>query len=93
MLLSVTLLSKCDDNLTDLNIDPNSAVNVAPSTLLTTAQHNFYNTTQGVTVNADWGQLMVQQWSQTEYTEDSRYTQDVNFFWNKTGELLKKLFY
>ena len=80
MLLSITLLSKCDDNLTDLNTDPNSAVSVAPSTLLTTAQYNFYNTTQGVTVNADWGQLMVQQWSQTEYTEDSRYNQDVNFF-------------
>ena len=30
MLLSITLLSKCDDNLTDLNTDPNSAVSVAP---------------------------------------------------------------
>lgn len=80
MLMSVALLTQCDDNLTDLNVDPNSAVTVAPSTLLTTAQYYFYNTTQGVTVNADWGQLMVQQWSQTEYTEDSRYNQDINFF-------------
>jgi len=80
MLMSVALLTQCDDNLTDLNVDPNSAVTVAPSTLLTTAQYYFYNTTQGVTVNADWGQLMVQQWAQTEYTEDSRYNQDINFF-------------
>jgi len=96
MLLSVALLSKCDDNLTDLNVDPNSAVSVAPSTLLTTAQYNFYNTTHGVTVNADWGQLMVQQWSQTEYTEDSRYNQDVNFFnvtWSDMyASVLKELY-
>ena len=96
MLLSITLLSKCDDNLTDLNIDPNSAISVAPSTLLTTAQYNFYETTQGVTVNADWGLLMVQQWSQTEYTEDSRYTQDVNFFnvtWSDMyASVLKELY-
>ena len=80
MLLSAAIFYNCDKNLADLNVDPNSAVSVAPSTLLTTAQYNFYNTTQGVTVNADWGQLMVQYWAQTEYTEDSRYNQDVNFF-------------
>ena len=61
VLLSVALFSKCDDNLSDLNVDPNAAVTVAPSTLLTTAQYNFYNSTQGVAINADWGQLMVQQ--------------------------------
>ncbi|WP_299055428.1 SusD/RagB family nutrient-binding outer membrane lipoprotein [uncultured Polaribacter sp.] len=95
MLMSVALLTQCDDNLTDLNVDPNSAVTVAPSTLLTTAQYYFYNTTQGVTVNADWGQLMVQQWSQTEYTEDSRYNQDINFFngtWSRMyADVLKEL--
>ena len=80
IVLSVVLFSKCDDNLSDLNVDPNAAVSVAPSTLLTTAQYNFYNTTHGVTVNADWGLLMVQQWAQTEYTEDSRYNQDITFF-------------
>ena len=80
IVLSVVLFSKCEGNLSDLNVDPNSAVSVAPSTLLTTAQYNFYNRTQGTNINADWGLLMVQQWAQNEYTEDSRYTQDVNFF-------------
>ena len=96
VLLSVALFSKCDDNLSDLNVDPNAAVTVAPSTLLTTAQYNFYNSTQGVTINADWGQLMVQQWSQTEYTEDSRYNQDITFFngtWSAMyASVLKELY-
>ena len=96
VLLSVALFSKCDDNLSDLNVDPNAAIIVAPSTLLTTAQYNFYNSTQGVTINAEWGQLMVQQWSQTEYTEDSRYNQDITFFngtWSAMyASVLKELY-
>ena len=79
-LFSAVLFSKCEGNLSELNIDPNNAVNVEPSTLLTTAQYNFYNTLQGTTMNADWGLLMVQQWAQNEYTEDSRYNQDITFF-------------
>ena len=59
--LSMLLFAQCDDNLDELNIDPNAAISVAPSTLLTTAQYNFYNTLQGATINADWGLLMVQQ--------------------------------
>jgi hypothetical protein len=96
VLLSVALFYKCEDNLSDLNVDPNAAVTVAPSTLLTTAQYNFYNSTQGVAINADWGQLMVQQWSQTEYTEDSRYNQDITFFngtWSAMyASVLKELY-
>ena len=80
ILISAIMFSRCDDNLSELNIDPNNAVSVAPSTLLTNAQYNLYNSLQGVAINADWGLLMVQQWAQTEYTEDSRYNQDVTFF-------------
>jgi len=80
--LSMLLFAQCDDNFDELNIDPNAAISVAPSTLLTNAQYNFYNTLQGATINADWGLLMVQQWAQTEYTEDSRYNQDITFFDN-----------
>ena len=80
--LSVLLFAQCDDNFDELNIDPNAAISVDPSTLLTSAQFNFYNTLQGSTINADWGLLMVQQWAQTEYTEDSRYNQDITFFNN-----------
>jgi hypothetical protein len=78
--LSVMLFAQCNDNFDELNVDPNAAVSVDPSTLLTTAQYNFYNTIQGAGINAGWGLLMVQQWAETEYTEDSRYNQDVNAF-------------
>ncbi|MEN8704065.1 MAG: SusD/RagB family nutrient-binding outer membrane lipoprotein [Polaribacter sp.] len=80
ILTSLILFSQCNEDLTELNVDPNNAVIVAPSTLLTTAQYNFYSNLQGTTINADWGLLMVQQWAQNEYTEDSRYNQDITFF-------------
>lgn len=77
--ISVTFLYRCD-SLSDLNTDPNAAISVDPSSLLTTAQYNLYNTMAGRNINADWGLLMVQYWAQNEYTEDSRYNQDVTFF-------------
>lgn len=77
--LSAVFFYRCD-NLTELNVDPNRATSVDPSTLLTTAQFNFYSTIGGVANNADWGLLMVQQWAQNEYTEDSRYNVDVTTF-------------
>jgi len=85
--LSVLLFAQCDDNFDELNIDPNAAISVDPSTLLTTAQYNFYKAVQGPTINADWGLLMVQQWAQTEYTEDSRYNQDITFFDNTWSDM------
>lgn len=93
--LTTILFTGCGDNLSDLNVDPNAAVSVDPSTLLTTAQYNFYNTNQGATINAGWGLLMVQQWAENEYTEDSRYNQDITFFngtWRVMyAEVLKEL--
>ncbi|WP_299009003.1 SusD/RagB family nutrient-binding outer membrane lipoprotein [uncultured Tenacibaculum sp.] len=77
--LSVLSLYRCDD-LSDLNVDPNTAVAVAPSTLLTTAQFNYYSRVSGVNMNADWGQLMVQYWAQNEYTEEQRYNVNVTHF-------------
>ncbi|WP_075342593.1 SusD/RagB family nutrient-binding outer membrane lipoprotein [Tenacibaculum agarivorans] len=80
LIFITALLIGCDKELSELNIDPNNAIAVPPSTLLTTAQYNFYTLIQGVAINADWGNLMVQQWSQNEFTEDSRYRQDINTF-------------
>ncbi|NND23509.1 MAG: SusD/RagB family nutrient-binding outer membrane lipoprotein [Acidimicrobiia bacterium] len=79
-LLSIVFF-RCDD-LAELNIDPNAAVNVDPSSLLTYGEYQLYNMMGGVSYNADWGLLMVQQWAQNEYTEDSRYNQDITFFNN-----------
>ncbi|PQJ20825.1 SusD/RagB family nutrient-binding outer membrane lipoprotein [Tenacibaculum sp. SG-28] len=67
-------------NFGDMNVDPNSAVSVPAYTLLSTAQYNFYNALNGTGLNADLGLLMVQQWAQNEYTEDSRYNYDITSF-------------
>ncbi|MDO6674855.1 SusD/RagB family nutrient-binding outer membrane lipoprotein [Tenacibaculum sp. 1_MG-2023] len=93
--LSVLSLYRCDD-LSELNVDPNTAVAVAPSTLLTTSQFNYYSRVSGVNMNADWGQLMVQYWAQNEYTEESRYNVNVthyNVSWRVFyADVLKELF-
>lgn len=80
LLILVTISYRCDEGLEELNIDPNNAVTVNPSNLLTSSQYSLYNMMAGTTMNADWGLLMVQYWSQNEYTEDSRYNQDITFF-------------
>jgi len=78
--LASTFYVGCSD-FGDTNIDPNNPVAVDPGTLLTTAEFNFYSAVNGVTLNADWGQLMVQYWAQNEYTQESRYsTIDVTSF-------------
>ncbi|SFW41470.1 SusD/RagB family nutrient-binding outer membrane lipoprotein [Cellulophaga fucicola] len=80
LLLSATMFCACDNGLEELNIDPNNAVIVSPSTLLTTAEYTFYNSLAGTGINAGWGMLMTQQWSENEYTEDSRYNQTITAF-------------
>ena len=76
----IFMFNGCGDDLSDLNTDPNAAVEVNPATLLTTAQYRLYNRMAGRVINAEWGQLMVQYWAQNEYAEDSRYEQDKTFF-------------
>ena len=78
--LSLVFIYGCDNDLSELNVDPNSAVEVDPSTLLTAGQYSLYSMMAGRSLNGEWGQLMVQYWAQNEYTEDSRYNQDETFF-------------
>ncbi|MGR3811634.1 SusD/RagB family nutrient-binding outer membrane lipoprotein [Jiulongibacter sp. NS-SX5] len=70
-LVSATMVG-CDD-LTEINIDPNSPTSVPASNLVTQGEYALYNTVHGRGLNGEWGLLMTQQWSQNEYAEDSRY--------------------
>ena len=70
----------CSDDLSDLNVDPNSATSVNPSALLSRAQYVLYDRVHGRNLNLEWGMLMVQYWTQNEYTEESRYDVDENTF-------------
>lgn len=87
LLLASTLYVGCSD-FGDINVDPNNAVAVDPSSLLTTAEYNFYSAVNGTVLNADWGQLMVQYWSENEYTSNSRYSGiDVTTFSGSFGNM------
>jgi len=72
-------ITSCGD-VTELNVDPNSPTDVPASNLLTQAQYSMYNLLASRGLNAEWGMLMVQQWSQNEYAEESRYLVDANSF-------------
>lgn len=72
-------LSSCDD-VTEINVDPNSPVAVPASNLVTQAQFSLYNRLHSRVLNAEWGMLMVQHWAQNEYAEESRYLVDANSF-------------
>ena len=78
-LISISFLS-CSVDLSDLNEDPNSATSVNPSALLSRAQYVLYDRVHGRNLNLEWGMLMVQYWTQNEYTEESRYDVDENTF-------------
>ena len=78
--LVLTSFLSCSEDLSDLNTDPNSATSVDPSALLSRAQYVLYDRVHGRNLNLEWGMLMVQYWTQNEYTEESRYDVDENSF-------------
>ncbi len=69
----------CQD-ITDLNIDPNNPTAIPAENLVTQAQYELAERMWGRNYNAEWTMLVVQQWSQNEYAEDSRYVVDGNSF-------------
>ena len=66
-LVTLTFVS-CDDGLVDKNIDPNRPTQVPPENLVTQAEYSLFNLIHGRGLNAEWGMLMVQWWTQNEYT-------------------------
>lgn len=72
--------TSCEDELTDLNIDPNNPVSVPAANLVTQAEYSLNNLLWSRGYNAEWTMLLVQQWAQNEYAEESRYTVDGNDF-------------
>lgn len=72
--LFLALFSACDNGLEELNVNPNEPTTVPAQNLLTEGQYQVVDRLWGRTLNAEWGMLMVQQWAQNEYTEESRYS-------------------
>lgn len=78
----VLMVTSCNDDLVDLNVDPNNPTAVPAENLVTQAQYSLFNTLQGRNYNGEWTMLLTQQWAQNEYAEESRYTVDGNSFDN-----------
>lgn len=72
-------LSSCSD-FGDTNIDPNNPVEVPAEGLLSQVEFALNNRLWGRNYNAEWGMLMVQHWTQNEYTEEGRFDVDGNNF-------------
>ncbi|MFK7979601.1 MAG: SusD/RagB family nutrient-binding outer membrane lipoprotein [Saprospiraceae bacterium] len=81
LIIGIFMLSACsEDELLDLNIDPNNPTSVPAANLVTQGQYSLYNALHSRGYNAEMSMLMVQHWSQNEYAEDSRYALDANSF-------------
>lgn len=72
-------LSSCSD-FGDTNVDPNNPTQVPADGLVSRAQFALNNRLWSRNYNAEWGMLMVQHWTQNEYTEEGRFDVDGNNF-------------
>lgn len=77
--LVLLMVGACTD-FEDLNEDPNNPTEVPAVNLVSQAQYELYDIIHERGYNAEWGMLMVQQWAQNEYTEESRYNVNTNDF-------------
>lgn len=86
MLVSLFVgLAACTQDFEEMNTDPNNPLEVPAETLLPQAQFSLANRVWSRQMNFEFGMLMVQQFAQGEYAEDSRYNQNVSTFnasWN-----------
>ncbi|EON76452.1 hypothetical protein ADIS_2902 [Lunatimonas lonarensis] len=83
-LLSLGVMS-CTEGFEEMNIDPNNPTAVPAENLLTQAEFSLSNQMWSRGLNFDFGMLMVQQFSQSEYAERSRFNfNPTNFdgIWN-----------
>lgn len=73
-------LSSCDSGFEEMNMDPNSPTTVPLENLLTQGEYALSTRTWGTVMNAEWGMLLVQYWSQNQYASESRYVYDKAYF-------------
>ena len=84
LFLVSTLTVGCYDHLQEINTDPNNPTEVPPSYLLSNAQRELVEEILGLDANtghARWSMQYVQYWSNTLYTQTTRY-QDVEEDWS-----------
>jgi hypothetical protein len=80
ILIGITSLmivfSSCKKDLTDLNTDPKNPTDVPAYSLVTNAQRGLARTISSSNVNLNIFRLIMQQWQETTYVDESRYDLD-----------------
>ena len=83
---SVAGLSSCTDDLTGLNTNPKRSTEAPAPTLFANAERNLVDIMTTPNVNSNIFRLLSQQWTETTYTDESRYdlgTRNIpQNFWN-----------
>jgi hypothetical protein len=86
MTMGVFLATSCSDDLTSLNDDPKRSREAPAPTLFANAQRNLVDIMTSSNVNLNIFRLLSQQWTETTYTDESRYdlsTRNIpQNFWN-----------
>jgi hypothetical protein len=70
---AISVLAGCTDNITDINVSPKTAYKVPGPTLFSNAEKNLADIMTTPNVNSNVFRLMAQQWTETTYTDESRY--------------------
>jgi hypothetical protein len=71
----------CTKDLSSLNVDPKNPATLPSSAFFTNAQRSLSNTLTSSNVNLNIFRLIVQQWQETQYPEESQYdlgTREIN---------------
>ncbi|GEP50301.1 hypothetical protein FNO01nite_09730 [Flavobacterium noncentrifugens] len=68
-----SLTISCNDNLTDVNVDPINPTVVPAASLLGNAEKNLVDYMTSTNVNTNVFRLFSQQWTETTYLDESRY--------------------
>jgi hypothetical protein len=85
-ILSLTIISSCSDDFADLNNDKKRSTEAPAATLFSNAEKNLVDIMASPNVNTNIFRLLAQQWTETTYTDESRYdlsTRNIpQNFWN-----------
>lgn len=69
----IALSVSCSDDITGLNVDTKNPTTTKSEYLFTSAQKALVNQTQSTSVNINVFRLFVQQWTETQYPDESRF--------------------
>ncbi len=73
LLLPFVLITACNKDLTELNVDPKSPYSFPSYAFFTNAQRTLASTVTSPNVNLNIFRLIVQYWTETTYTDESNY--------------------